>query len=186
MEVYIGTSCSSMVYLLCENDNGNGNGSLIPVVDLVGGAGITVWVRVWGINGSTGTFDICVLDHQSNDLVGGTRILIPEDVDVMHQVNTETATERINRPSNETLNISPNPASDVLNVSYQQSEQISVTGLVLLDLSGHVVNRIESQRFDEAGEFRESLDISELTPGMYLLQVHTTKGVLVEKVVVAR
>jgi len=66
MEVYYTTStCSNLTYITCEDDNSASN--YMPVINLQDGAGYTIWVRVWGWNGGTGTFSICVLNYNSQN-----------------------------------------------------------------------------------------------------------------------
>jgi hypothetical protein len=65
MEVYNGSSCSSLNFIGCEDDNNNGNGSTMPVINIQGYGGQTIWVRVWGYNGTSGTFNICVFNYWS-------------------------------------------------------------------------------------------------------------------------
>jgi hypothetical protein len=85
METYYSWSsdCASMNYIVCEDDNTNGNGSLMPVINLQGGAGATIWVRVWGYGGATGTFSICVLNYYTPNVggEGGDIITIPSSDD---------------------------------------------------------------------------------------------------------
>ncbi|HJW31535.1 MAG TPA: fibronectin type III domain-containing protein, partial [Saprospiraceae bacterium] len=60
MEVYSGTDCGIMSFIACEDNNDNGNGSSMPVINLTGTPKANIWVRVWGYDGATGTFSICV------------------------------------------------------------------------------------------------------------------------------
>ena len=181
MEVYKGPDCNNMTYLACEDDNYNGNGSTMPVLSVTGNQAATIWVRVWGYGGTTGSFNICVFDYQSNSLVGNTHTLDvapPEDLSVVPE---STKTIDFDTPS--ILQISPNPASNLLNVNYTQTEDRYVTAIVMTDMSGKIMIRNDYQS-KGVSEFGEQLDVSRLTPGMYILQVVTTKGILSEKVMV--
>jgi hypothetical protein len=42
----------------------------MPVINLQGYSGQTIWVRVWGYNGSSGTFNICVFNYWSANYTG--------------------------------------------------------------------------------------------------------------------
>ena len=194
MEVYVGNSCSTMSYLVCENDNSNGNGSAMPVIGLVGGPGITVWVRIWGNNGSTGTFDICVFDYTSDNLVDNSNTsVIPIaaewiPLEIVAPDIEAPETQVVEAPEKDAfpfVHVSPNPASDVLDIIYQQTEESVVAGLALSDLSGKILLRKEYQEA-VIGEFQEQLDVSALTPGMYLLHVVTSSGILTEKIMIVR
>ncbi len=60
LAVYQGT-CNSMTEIGCDDDASN-NG-LMPMLDLSGLViGQTLYIRVWGNSGSTGTFQLCVYD----------------------------------------------------------------------------------------------------------------------------
>jgi hypothetical protein len=75
MEVYYSStsSCSATrTYIVCEDDNTNGNGSAMPVINLQGGAGNTIWVRVWGYGSQTGTFSICVMNYNTANKNGSS------------------------------------------------------------------------------------------------------------------
>jgi hypothetical protein len=56
-----------------------------------------------------------------------------------------------------------------------------VSGLMLTDISGKTVIRKEYTSVD-INEFKEELDVSNLAPGIYLLQVQTTSGIITQKV----
>ncbi|MBK9016280.1 MAG: hypothetical protein IPM82_20645 [Saprospiraceae bacterium] len=58
--------CSALSYAnICEDDNSNGNGSWMPVINISGPAGTVVHIRVWGYGGATGTFNICALNYNT-------------------------------------------------------------------------------------------------------------------------
>ncbi|MFZ1676073.1 MAG: fibronectin type III domain-containing protein [Saprospiraceae bacterium] len=182
MEVYVGTSCSNLSFLSCEDDNSNGNGSPMPVINLIGYQNAQIWVRLWGYGGSTGTFSICVLDYQSNNFVGeanstnepvsGEELGMP--VSKVIEVSADHSTTPV-------AHVSPNPASDVLNVSLLQTDDCMVSGLVMTDLSGKVMMR-KTYQSKGANEFRDELNVAGWTPGIYVLQIITTTGIITEKV----
>ena len=59
MAIYTGT-CSSLTQVGCDDDS-SPNGAM-PQLSITGTPGATVWIRIWGYNGSTGTFGICAYD----------------------------------------------------------------------------------------------------------------------------
>jgi hypothetical protein len=184
MEVYSGTDCGILSLIACEDNNDNGNGSSMPVINLTGTPNATIWVRVWGYDGATGTFTICVFNHISfnyaglpdadEPLAGEAIVELEEEIPVM----TEAVTEPV-------IRLSPNPVSDMLNVTVHQSESSVVTGLRVLDLSGKAVF---IDQFDpvSTGQFESRVDVSGMMPGMYILQVHTTSGMMTEKISVIK
>jgi hypothetical protein len=182
MEVYRG-GCGDLEYITCEDDNYSGNGSTMPVLTITGSPNETIWVRVWGYAGTTGTFNICVFDYASNDLV------VPDDASENtfdgQPVNPLQKAEYVSTDLPTTLHVSPNPTRDVLQVTLTQSDKTKVTRIVLMDLTGKVVYR-KDYPVNDVHQFTEQLDMSAFTPEMYLLQVMTTSGMLTEKIVVAQ
>jgi len=184
MEVYSGTECSVLSLIACEDNNDNGNGSAMPVINLTGTPSTTIWVRVWGHNGTTGTFTICVFNYISlnynefpddGNLEVGEPLVTPEEASPNEmELNDEAE-----------ILISPNPASDQLNIMVRQTDERRVIGLSMIDLSG---KRISSQDIEPVAEseFRYSMDVSNLEPGMYVLQVQTTAGIMTEKISVIK
>jgi hypothetical protein len=185
MEVYNGTSCSGLSYIICEDDNNDGNGSTMPVINLQGFSGQTIWVRVWGYNGTSGTFSICVFNFWSNNYAGNVDNegnSIPDQIDPSSSVVQETS---IDDDAPSVLHVMPNPASDRLRVTFLQTSDVRVTALAISDMSG---KRIFTKDYEhsEVREFSDQFDVSGYVPGMYILQLMTTTGIQSEKVVIAR
>jgi hypothetical protein len=184
MEVYVGTDCSSLSYLTCEDNNTNGNGSNMPVINLIGYPNAKIWVRVWGHSGSTGTFNICVFDYQSNSLTTDDNAsFLPISGEQLERLESEPEVVHSfgDDDSSPFLIVAPNPANDVLYVTLSQTEESIVSGIVLTDISGKIVVRKEYQA-ENLNEFHEELDVSGLIPGMYVLQIITSTGILSEKI----
>ena len=182
MEIYSGADCSSLVYLYCEDDNTSYNGSLMPVISITGSPNETIWVRVWGYAGTTGSFSICVFDYQSNNYAGqdeSADAIADQPLSAFEVELEKTFVEYSSlTPS---LHISPNPTRDVLQVSYNQSATSTVSRILLMDMSGKVVFKKEYSTTD-IHEFKDQLDVSAMAPGMYVLRVTTTTGILSEKI----
>jgi hypothetical protein len=184
MEIYVGADCSSLVYLACEDDNINGNYSTMPVLSVTGYANETIWVRVWGYNGTKGSFNICVFDHHSVNYAGtitSTVETVSELPIEIQSVEMEIKDVPITVHASPTLVVSPNPANEFVRISLMLTKDSHVTAVVLYDISGKIVVR-KNYQADDRLEFEEQLDVSELTPGIYILQVMTTEGMLSEKV----
>jgi fibronectin type III domain protein/type IX secretion system substrate protein len=181
MEVYRGGGCQDLEFITCEDDNNNGSGSTMPVISVTGTAGETIWVRVWGYAGTTGTFNICAFNYQSNDFASpNTTPDVFFDGEVLDQ--KELAIPTFNEVST-TLHVSPNPTRDLLNVAYTQTDQSKVTGIILMDMSGKVVFTKTYQQ-DDIREFNDQLDVSAYSSGIYLLRVNTMSGILTEKIMI--
>lgn len=181
MEVYVGTDCSNLSYLTCEDDNLNGNGSAMPVINLIGYPNAMIWVRVWGYGGVTGTFSVCVLDYQSSNFTGADENIESSFGEELGDLQPEAVHFTTDYAVVPTAHVSPNPTSDILNVTLGQTEKCVVSGLVMTDLSGKVVLRKE-YKASGTTEFRDELDVSAFTPGIYILQLVTTSGIITEKV----
>lgn len=184
MEVYSGNDCSILSVIACEDNNDNGNGSSMPVINLTGSPNMNVWVRVWGFEGSTGTFTICVFDHISFNYNAATETETADDGETISEPEVAVITT-VDRNENPALQISPNPVSDQLNVIVQQTDESKVVGMRLVDLSGKTI-LIQDVEATKASEYQTRLDVSNLVSGIYLLQVQTTSGVIDEKVSVVR
>jgi hypothetical protein len=117
-----------------------------------------------------------ILSSRSNDastfVMSGTGEELVVDSDAQHNDVTVGS-----------VSVWPNPVSDQLNVRYQQTESSTISGLMLSDMSGKVALRKQYQSADIM-EFQEQLDVSRLAPGMYVLQISTTAGIVTEKVLI--
>ena len=184
MEVYTGTDCSILSIITCEDNNDNGNGSSMPVINLTGTPNATIWVRVWGVDGTTGTFTICVLNYITFNYTGvpNTRAPIEGEPLVVPDEVSPNAVDAIDQPE---VKISPNPVSDQLSVTVQQTEESRVIGLRMMDPSGKTMFSNEFEPVDD-NQFHYNLDVSTLQPGMYVLQVQTTGKMIAQKVMVVR
>ncbi len=184
MEVYYGDDCGNLTYIFCEDDNSHSNGSTMPVITISGYANETIWVRVWGYAGTTGSFGICVFDFASNDYAGVDENLPVQEGEV-YEADKPIDLPFVTRDVSSDLQISPNPTRDILNIRYRQDDQSDVRKVVMRDLSGKVVF-MEDYKMTGLGEFAMQLDVSDLVPELYLLQVITTSGIHTEKVMIVR
>ena len=76
------------------------------------------------------------------------------------------------------LNVYPNPASGIINVIFSSND--NEIGLSIVDLSGRTVASRELNV--NAGMAQESIDISHLNSGVYLLTLRTSKGIETQKI----
>jgi PKD repeat protein len=72
------------------------------------------------------------------------------------------------------LKIYPNPASDVLNVSFNTNGEECIK-LRILDLNGKIIKT--GMNFDGSGFFEEQLNLDSISKGIYLLEIATSKSV---------
>jgi hypothetical protein len=85
------------------------------------------------------------------------------------------------------FNISPNPASDYININTNQLDE-QVSSIEIYNILGEQVNGIPKQVFgnENTPEGEAKLDVSGLAPGMYYIALRTKKEVHYERFVVAR
>ncbi|MDV7185788.1 T9SS type A sorting domain-containing protein [Lutibacter sp. TH_r2] len=96
---------------------------------------------------------------------------ISENTEVMEVLsNVVLGTSEYSLVKN-TLNIFPNPVSDILNIKLSNSENIKA--LTISDLNGRVVYK--------TNELNSELNVNSLSKGMYFVSIETNKGVLTEE-----
>lgn len=73
-----------------------------------------------------------------------------------------------------TIKLYPNPVNDILTLS--MSENISLTKLEIVDINGRLIKSISAER-----NLNNQIDTSELTQGLYLLNIYSESGKLTSK-----
>lgn len=83
------------------------------------------------------------------------------------------------------LNAYPNPATEMLNISYslQKADQ---TTLILTDLSGKTVATLLNNEYKNAGQYTQTLPLDDIAAGIYLLQISNKHASYLQKVVIAK
>lgn len=142
MAIYVG-SCNSLTQAQCNDDY---SGNLMPKIVGTRTPGYWIYVRVWGYNGATGTFSICVRNGSFPRISNNN----PE-------------------PITGNLTISPNPATSVSTISYFIRQESKVS-LRLYDMSGRELSRILDDQQDE-GIHNVSFDFGVLPKGIYICQL---------------
>jgi len=199
----LGTSCSSLNYIVCEDDNSNGNGSAMPVIGITGQAGTQLWIRVWGYNNTTGSFSICALNYNSGNLAGGNESgVVAYAIEPQQQTGevelTDGSTEdavffeetiTIERLATQqhaegtTGNLFPNPAKEQALLPYTLTSRSTVQ-ITVCDLMGRVVQRQTLEQ--ESGKHEANLDLSELITGTYLVRFQAGDQARVQTLQVVR
>lgn len=77
---------------------------------------------------------------------------------------------------NSSISVYPNPATNLINVS--AGNNISVDSVSIVDLNGRVVKNVN---YDNISQLQ--LNISDLSSGMYLMNINSQEGVLTKKIV---
>lgn len=83
--------------------------------------------------------------------------------------------------SSDAIAVSPNPAHDMMNVSFSSAES-ELANVTLFDVNGKAV-RVQSVMLN-SGENKFTLDTEGCSAGIYLMQIATSNGVSSERVVI--
>lgn len=168
MSVYAG-SCNNLVGIYCEDDNNNCSGcnnSYMPVITISGyPGGTTIYIRVWGFNGATGTFGICALNYNT------VNIAAPDDLEssfitlnTKEQVsnNEELAQQR------KAWSVSPNPAGNNAAIYFPEYDGAEVpVDLTILTIGGVPVCSYKNLNASSYIGF----EIPKVVNGYYLIRV---------------
>jgi len=167
--IYAGTYCTGLTNYGCFDNNSNGD--LMPDLTISATPGSYVYLRIWGYNGTTGTFSICVttLANLSNGEADVTIDDAPNGVDE-RTANIEKG-EKIVDAISATMRLYPVPTRDVLNLEASLPEEAEVR-VQIYNLAGQVVLE-ESPTKHSSGYLLQTLDISTLPPGIYMLKLQT-------------
>jgi len=198
MALYVG-SCSSLTYTnICEDDNNNGNGSAMPVISVSGPAGTVVYIRVWGYNGTSGTFQICTFNYQSTNFTGGGSeqemddiiqeggpIIALEGISATSSTISSNVEPDFALASTPALIAYPNPANTTLNLELSAVKEIGTFTLAILDNQGRVL--INREIKDGTAQYwSQALDVSLLPPGIYLMRLNGQNIGLNQKIIIQR
>jgi hypothetical protein len=74
----------------------------------------------------------------------------------------------------EELTLYPNPATESLTLDFNLEEPMDAQ-ITVMDVQGRSVSQLVSTQYP-AGSNRLSFDVSDLNPGMYLIQIRTENG----------
>jgi hypothetical protein len=204
MAVYWG-SCSSPSYVTCEDDNSNGNGSYMPVINISGQAGTQLWIRVWGYDNASGTFRICALNYYTADFGGDTETVFvqipteitPVEVDqpLLSALPEASAPQKLavrktqdrseaEQPAAVELELAPNPAGSEVLIRFPADGQVPVQFLVF-DLLGGLKETRNAQPA-EAASGQILLDVANWQPGVYLVQMRQGTNLATRRLQVIR
>ncbi len=183
MAVYWGSTCSSLNYIACEDDNANGNGSQMPVIGITGQPGTMLWVRVWGYNNALGSFGICAINYNSSNFAGGGDDMLAGPVYAI-DYNQQSVYQAPNAPefieaaelnpadrnaeekvsATRIGNLYPNPAQSVVLLPYTLALRGTVQ-IAVCDMLGRV---LKQQLFEqEMGDHQATIDLNGMAQGAY-------------------
>ena len=155
------------------NDDGSGNGSISIIA--TGGTGSYVYIINGGASQTDPTF---------SDLTDGDYEIVVADQNGCEITTTVTIlSTNINEISEKTLiaAIGPNPASDQINIYLDVKEQVDIN-IKLVDISGRKI--MEVQPNINVGHQNLILDTHDLESGLYFINLETTKGRMIKKILI--
>lgn len=76
-----------------------------------------------------------------------------------------------------TLMVFPNPVTDKVTVAWEKGNTIGVELIEIMDLNGQVVKTMSL----ESNQTHVNLNVTELTPGLYIVALHSANGKSVQK-----
>ncbi len=154
MAVYKSTRCDSMqLYMACEDDNRDGNGSWMPVITVRGNAGDQIYIRIWGFARQQGTFNIGVVNYATANIIGGG------------STNAKATNQNNNALD---LRLAPNPASETATITIKALEDNASFRLRLFNMAGQEV--ISRDMPLVTGLNTLTLGVADLPTGIYILK----------------
>ncbi|MFM2266655.1 MAG: hypothetical protein RL757_95 [Bacteroidota bacterium] len=154
MAIYKSTRCDSMqLYMGCEDDNRDGNGSWMPVITVRGNAGDQIYIRIWGFARQQGTFNIGVVNYATPNIIGGG------------STNAKASNQNNNALD---LRLAPNPASQTATVTVKALEDNAAFRLRLFNIAGQEVMSQDMPL--TIGLNTATLGVADLPTGIYILK----------------
>lgn len=81
------------------------------------------------------------------------------------------------------ISISPNPAKAFVNIDYSLTKP-SKLSISILDVTGKLIDAVESEKEFEAGNYNKRYSIEHLSSGIYFIRFKTENGVETKKLIV--
>ena len=161
---YSGTSCGALTAFGCIDNNVNGDN--MPDFTVTSSSQY-VWLRIWGYNGATGTFNICV--KTVSGFAGNNDEGLTENETEVAERSQETGS------STAAMKVYPVPATSILNIEMPLADDVQAN-VSIYDQNGRLV--LEQSDIPTTGAgIHETLDISALPEGNYILRVSTDQSV---------
>lgn len=135
----------------------------------------------WSFNWNSGTAPdgttiYAALNFANNNGAKNGDIVVSQSLPLMKAQSIS-----IDENSFANLKIFPNPASDELNISFS-SEGTTRNSVVLYDMQGRLVKDLFEGKVTD--EFNSTYSISDLSPGIYILNIQNEKGFKQQRIIV--
>jgi hypothetical protein len=183
MAVYYGNSCTDICYLACRYDISNPHAAGVSTISLSGTPGIDIYIRVWGYNGTRGTFRIGVTNNIPTIVVGGYSLVRNNDA-AQQATEQKTAlgfdnvapvtlvTPLANKaiePKDFDVKAYPNPVKQSLTVDYTLEDDAKNVSISMSDVSGRVVYAKNTEGVK--GINNHIINVENMVNGTYILKV---------------
>jgi len=129
--------------------------------------------------GFTGTLDVQLITQSNNGVVQNQPNTFTQSVSIAPMTGiaylvSDHDAAKVNKLSKANIRIYPNPATDIVSIN---SKDNRIKNLSITNISGQIVYQKQVKGFDS------TVNISNLSKGVYFLNVVTEKGVFVEKII---
>lgn len=175
MAFYTGSSCTTLTEWSCEDDNSATEP--MPAMSYAGSPGTTIYVRVWGKNGATGTFNICAQNALASLAADNSG---PED----YINNEETGRQNSAIPQALTMRLFPQPAQHEVTLEAEITTPGNLS-IRFYDLNGTEVKR-QNGHVSSPGIWRETINIRDLRSSVYVVALEVQGQVIMERLVVGQ
>lgn len=140
-------------------------------------AGVTTWMFKWNSgNAPDGTTIYAAINFANNNGNKNGDIILSESLTLMKAQNISIDENVVSH-----LNVFPNPASNELTISFANNGN-SQNRILLYDLQGSLVKELFNGKINS--KFKESYSISDLAPGIYILNIQNENGLKQEQIIV--
>lgn len=136
-------------------------------------------VDLSGLSLPAGTYQLGIYVDADDDIPNppddpnDNAYLLPGDINYTPSTSSINETEKID------LSVFPNPVSDAVNVSWGSNSDVNYQEIILKNLQGQVVKRMDVQ----PGQTSCKVDISDVAKGTYVLFLRSDKGMVSRQVV---
>lgn len=152
------------------------NSSYLQMVNLeYSNTGAQLWVDTPNIYGGAGLS--CTL-ASDNSLFAMSYY----DMTVYHYDVTSVGVMKDNKNNDQVMSIFPNPCSTTAFVEFYLAKEEENVSVLISDMFGHLVKQIQFENF-QAGTNRISIDLSELTAGIYFCNIKSSTNYQRAKIV---
>jgi hypothetical protein len=177
--LYYGNSCTDICYLACRFDISNPNAGSSPTISLSGNPGLDIYIRVWGYNGTRGTFRVGVTNTvPSYGLAVANRNPLQPAMEQKTALGFDNVAPvtlvtplgaAIQQPKNFEVKVYPNPAKQSLTVDYTLEDDAKNVSISMSDVSGRVVYIKNTEGVK--GINNHIINVENMVNGTYILKV---------------